>query len=131
MNISLLSAIMVDDDLVARTITLPMLEHAGLREVKDFESASAALTYLRNYTEMVHVIFSDFNMPEMNGIDFIDTVLEDPIRGSTVKFVLLTSDAEHVALQSLADRRGIPMINKADLNVDAIRHALFKVFKDN
>lgn len=67
--------LIVDDEPSWLKVLSYFLQGKGY-DVKTVESASEALTMLRNYRP--DLILSDVRMPEMNGFDFLDTIRKLP-----------------------------------------------------
>lgn len=49
---------------------------------------------------MPYILLIDLNMPRMNGIEFLETIRQDPILRRTVAFVLTTSKDERDKLKA-------------------------------
>lgn len=134
MNPSLLVVALVDDDIVYRTHSRAVLEKAGLNPelITEFESAEALLAKMRGEEpEKFHLVVTDNNMPPgMSGIVLIDEIHHDDLLGSTVKCILLTSEASNEALQSLAKRRNALVLEKIGLGTGDVRNALRQLFPD-
>jgi len=62
------SAIIIDDHLLFTNGLTGILEDIGLKVHSTFSNAKDAITYLKN--QNVDIIFSDINMPVMDGIQF-------------------------------------------------------------
>jgi DNA-binding NarL/FixJ family response regulator len=62
------STIIVDDHLLFTNGLTGILEDIGLKVHSTFSNAKDAITYLKN--QNVDIIFSDINMPIMDGIQF-------------------------------------------------------------
>ncbi len=62
------SAIIIDDHLLFTNGLTGILEDIGLKVHSTFSNAKDAITYLKN--QNVDIIFSDINMPIMDGIQF-------------------------------------------------------------
>ena len=62
------SAIIIDDHLLFTNGLTGILEDIGLKVHSTFSNAKDAITYLKN--QNVDIIFSDINMPRMDGIQF-------------------------------------------------------------
>jgi len=62
------STIIVDDHLLFTNGLTGILEDIGLKVYSTFSNAKDAITYLKN--QKVDIIFSDINMPIMDGIQF-------------------------------------------------------------
>ncbi len=86
-----IKAIVVDDQLTMRTLVRSCLQQIGLTDIREFPKAPEALSALK--VQPAHIIFSDFNMPEMDGLEFLRSVRADPQLKST-GFVLLTGRAD-------------------------------------
>lgn len=88
---SKIKAIVVDDQLTMRTLVRSCLQQIGLTDIREFPKAPEALAALK--AQPAHIIFSDFNMPEMDGLEFLRAVRADPtIKGTG--FILLTGRAD-------------------------------------
>ncbi len=88
---SKIKAVVVDDQLTMRTLVRSCLQQIGLIDVREFPKAPEALAALKQAP--AHIIFSDFNMPEMDGLEFLRAVRSDPTIKST-GFILLTGRAD-------------------------------------
>jgi len=88
---SKIKAIVVDDQLTMRTLVRSALQQIGIVDVREFPNPQEALEALK--VQAAHIIFSDFNMPGMDGLEFLRTVRGDPVLKST-GFVLLTGRAD-------------------------------------
>ncbi len=86
-----IKAVVVDDQLTMRTLVRSCLQQIGLTDIREFPKAPEALSALK--ANPAHIIFSDFNMPEMDGLEFLRSVRTDPQLRST-GFVLLTGRAD-------------------------------------
>jgi len=84
-------AIVVDDQLTMRTLVRSSLQQIGLTDIREFPKAAEALSALK--AQPAHIIFSDFNMPEMDGLEFLRSVRSDP-QIKSIGFVLLTGRAD-------------------------------------
>ena len=92
-------AVVVDDQMTMRTLVRSSLQQIGMIDVRDFASPAEALVSLKG--QAAHVIFSDFNMPEMDGLQFLQAVRTDPAMKSTA-FILLTGRADKDLVQKAA-----------------------------
>jgi two-component system chemotaxis response regulator CheY len=80
----------VDDDPAMRSLTRRALEHVGVRQIFDAKDPVDALPIAR--AERVHVIISDFAMPRMDGLQFVEVASKDPLLAD-VGFILLSGVA--------------------------------------
>jgi len=90
----------VDDQTSMRAMIRRTLQDLGFRDVRDKASATEALDDVRS--NRVHLIISDYNMPEMDGLQFLQEVRKDSVIGKTV-FIMLTASAEKEIVQKAAE----------------------------
>lgn len=64
-------AVVIDDDEDARAMVVEYLKNISFNDVKDFKDAKSALAYLEGAYGRVGLIISDWEMPEMTGIDLL------------------------------------------------------------
>lgn len=97
---SAIRVMVVDDQTSMRAMIRRTLQDLGFRDVRDKASAAEALDDVR--ADRVHLIISDYNMPEMDGLQFLQEVRKDPVIGKTV-FIMLTASAEKEIVQKAAE----------------------------
>lgn len=87
----------VDDERTLRELGKAYLERDGQFSVETVTSAPAALTLLE--TKAYDAIIADYQMPKMNGIEFLKRVRS---LGNTIPFILFTGRGrEEVVIQAL------------------------------
>ncbi|MBZ6379202.1 hypothetical protein B5C34_08960 [Pacificimonas flava] len=96
---SAIKVMVVDDQASMRAMIRRSLQDFGFKDVRDKGDASEALASVRD--DRVHLIISDYNMPGMDGIEFLGEVRKDPVIGKTV-FIMLTGSAEKDVVQKAA-----------------------------
>ncbi|MDO9325872.1 MAG: PAS domain S-box protein, partial [Methanoregula sp.] len=109
----------VDDEHALLDLGKLFLERTGEFSVTTIDSASAALTLLR--TEQFDVIISDYQMPEMNGLEFLKEVR---LHQGQIPFILFTGRGREevviLALNNGADfylqKGGNPQAQFAELS---------------
>jgi len=82
--------VIVDDDEDARATVQEYVVQLGFQDTKAFSDAKAALKYLETHWGRVQLIISDWEMPHMNGIEFLKTCKQTPGL-SDVPFLMITS----------------------------------------
>lgn len=97
---SAIKVMVVDDQTSMRAMIRRTLQDLGFRDVRDKASATEALDDVR--ANRVHLIISDYNMPEMDGLQFLQEVRKDAVIGKTV-FIMLTASAEKEIVQKAAE----------------------------
>ncbi|MCB2014749.1 MAG: response regulator [Sphingobium sp.] len=97
---SAIKVMVVDDQTSMRAMIRRTLQDLGFRDVRDKPSATEALPAVQQ--DRVHLIISDYNMPEMDGLEFLKAVRSDPVIGKTV-FIMLTGSSEKSVVQKAAE----------------------------
>jgi two-component system chemotaxis response regulator CheY len=96
---SAIKVMVVDDQTSMRAMIRVALQDLGFKDVRDKSSAVEALAAVRD--DRVHLIISDYNMPEMDGLQFLEEVRKDSVIGKTV-FIMLTGSADREIVQKAA-----------------------------
>jgi two-component system, chemotaxis family, chemotaxis protein CheY len=92
-------AIIVDDQLTMRSLVRSALQQIGVTDIREFPSAGEAFQDLK--AKPAHVVFSDFNMPGMDGLEFLRAIRAEATTKATA-FILLTGRADKELVQRAA-----------------------------
>lgn len=88
------SILLVDDNLMTRTLTISMLEHFGFRDIDYAVSGMEAwekIVKMKSSGRLCDVILLDWNMPGMSGYDLLRRCRED--RGlDDIAIIMLTAE---------------------------------------
>ena len=96
---SAIKVMVVDDQTSMRAMIRRTLQDLGFKDVRDKGSPVEALAAVRS--DRVHLIISDYNMPDMDGLQFLHEVRTDPVIGKTV-FIMLTGSSDREVVQKAA-----------------------------
>nr|WP_319540147.1 response regulator [uncultured Methanospirillum sp.] len=109
----MLSALYVDDEPVLLDVVKQFLERTGDIIVYQADSAHSALSILR--TTDIDVIISDYDMPELNGIEFLKIVRQS---GNLIPFIIFTGKGcEETIIQALDEGADSYISKTADLKI--------------
>lgn len=88
---SKLQVVVVDDQMTIRALVRTGLNQIGIPNVREYGSAAEAWQNIQ--VQPAHVVISDFNMPGMDGLEFLRTMRANPHMANTA-FILLTGRAD-------------------------------------
>ena len=89
-----MNCIVIDDDALSRRVVDEFINRTEFLELKhSFPTAVEAINLLQKSTEDIDLIFLDIEMPEMDGIDFLNTLKNLPQ-------VIIISSKEKYALEA-------------------------------
>lgn len=93
---SAISVLVVDDQASMRALIRTSLLDIGFRDVRDVGDGEAALRQL--VSQPAHLIISDFNMPNLDGLGLLRAVRAHPPLAKTA-FIMLTGRADRELVQ--------------------------------
>lgn len=96
---SAIKVMVVDDQASMRAMIRVALQDLGFKDVRDKPGAAEALAAVR--ADRVHLIISDYNMPDMDGLQLLQEVRSDSVIGKTV-FIMLTGSSDRELVQKAA-----------------------------
>lgn len=96
---SAIKVMVVDDQTSMRAMIRVALQDLGFKDVRDKGGAAEALAAVKQ--DRVHLIISDYNMPDMDGLQFLEEVRKDSVIGKTV-FIMLTGSSDREVVQKAA-----------------------------
>lgn len=112
--------LIVDDSRAMRMIVKKTLRDAGF-DAHDFHEAEDGAKGLEQVKEITpDLILSDWNMPNMNGIDFLRALKED---GDTTKFGFITTEAT-TEMRDMATDAGASFLISKPFTVESFEETL-------
>jgi two-component system chemotaxis response regulator CheY len=93
---SQIKVLVVDDQLTIRALARSTLQQIGISDVVDAGDGEEGFKTL--LAKPVHLVISDYNMPKMDGLNFLRTVRAHPPTANTA-FIMLTGRADKELVQ--------------------------------
>lgn len=92
-----LRVMVVDDMSTSRGLLVQALEAFGLQNIEYASDGPSALSSLAK--RPVHLVISDYNMPQMNGLELLSTLRKDAKLAKT-GFILITGKADREIIET-------------------------------
>jgi two-component system chemotaxis response regulator CheY len=119
-----MKVLIVDDFATMRRILRNILKQIGFTDITEADDGSTALKELKK--EKYDLILSDWNMPEMAGIDLLNAIrADDELKG--IPFVMITAEAQKDNIVG-AVKAGVNSYVVKPFTADTINEKLKKVF---
>jgi len=116
--------LVADDSRVMRQIVVRTLRQAGYADHTIVEAANGAEAYQMVMTEQPDLVLSDWNMPEMTGIDLLSALRRV---GSQVPFGFVTSEGSSTMVERATQEGALFLIAKP-FTAESFAEALDPVF---
>ena len=84
--------VVIDDDKQVLEVIMEYLEYFGLSHIQSFSSPQQALIYIQDANHEIDLIFSDWEMRHLSGLDLLKAVRGNPLRKDT-PFIMVTSQS--------------------------------------
>ncbi len=119
---SAVNILIVDDSETVREIIVKTLGMAGVEtnEIHQAANGEEALQLLKD--SWVDLVFSDINMPVMNGIEMIDRMKDDEVL-KTIPIVVVTTEGSATRIEKLKER-GITTYIRKPFTPEDIRNVV-------
>ena len=119
-----MKVLIVDDFATMRRILRNILKQIGFTDINEADDGSTALKELKK--EKYDLILSDWNMPEMPGIDLLNAIrADDELKG--IPFVMITAEAQKDNIVG-AVKAGVNSYIVKPFTAETISEKLKKVF---
>jgi len=105
---------------VSRQVLQQMLEALGIHQVRVASNAAQALDALRQVP--IDLVFADFNMPEVTGVQFLKRLREQE-KTSRIRFVLISGEENSNAIAE-AWRLGMDKFLPKPFNLQSLTHCV-------
>lgn len=126
---STMKIMVVDDMATMRKIIKNILSQLGFKNICEAEDGKKALADIKNAHaagEPVEFIVSDWNMPEMTGLDLLNAVRSDETL-KTTPFLMVTAEAEQGNIM-LAVKSGVDNFIVKPFSAQVLKEKIDKIF---
>ena len=93
---SAISVLVVDDQMTMRSLVRTSLQQIGMRDIREAADGEAGLREI--VTKPAHLVISDFNMPNLDGLGLLRAIRAHPPTSKTA-FIMLTGRADRELVQ--------------------------------
>jgi two-component system, chemotaxis family, chemotaxis protein CheY len=87
-----LRILVIDDDAMVRSVLVDYLTVFGFTSIIEASSGEHALRIIRDESQRVDFVLSDWEMPDINGITILQALRKTPSRENT-PFIMITSQS--------------------------------------
>jgi two-component system chemotaxis response regulator CheY len=88
-----MSILIIDDYKTMLKIVRNLLNQLGFNKIDEAEDGAAALAKIQNPENKFDLIISDWNMPEMSGLELLKRVRADE-RFKSIPFIMVTAESK-------------------------------------
>ena len=117
--------LVVDDLQSARRILVRLLQKIGFENILEAGDGNTAMNLLES--EAVGFIISDWEMPHLNGVEFLKRIREDE-KTASVPFMMITSMQSRESVVEALDS-GVNEYALKPFSLDVLRQKLEKIFE--
>lgn len=114
--------LIVDDSATMRRIAKFILKSIGFKNIVEAEDGVEALDTLRK--DQIDLVLSDCNMPNMNGVELLTHVRNDP-ELNAIPFIVMTSAEQKESLLAMV-KAGVSDYIEKPFEADHLREKLEK-----
>ncbi len=103
--------LIVDDSLPMRSVIIKTIKASGFGAANFYQAADGneALKMLKD--EWMDIVVTDFNMPEMNGLELISEMKKDD-ELSSIPSIVVTTEGSQVKIQEFIDKGATGYVKK-------------------
>jgi two-component system chemotaxis response regulator CheY len=124
-----LRALVVDDSRVMRNIVMQSLRNTGLAEFEFTEAEDGAAALVRFHPKHLDILFVDWNMPKMSGIDFVRSVRAQS-GAAHIPIVMITSEKRMGHVEEALDDAGATLYITKPFTSEELRRKLTGVVSE-
>lgn len=126
---NIIRTLVVDDSRIMRNIVMESLRKTGLCEFEFTEAGSGSEAMELFDADKIDMIFVDWNMPGMNGIEFARFIRSSQW-ANHIPIVMVTSETGDAKQKDAYDKARISCYITKPFTVDEIREKIFPILTD-
>ena len=119
-----MNVLIVDDFATMRKIVKNILRQIGFESLFEADDGKAALAVLKN--EDIHFVVSDWNMPNMSGLDLLKAIRDDPDLKES-PFLMVTAEGQKENIVEAA-KAGVSNYVVKPFTMDVLHEKIKKIF---
>ena len=126
---SIIRTLVIDDSRIMRNIVMETLRKTGLAEFEFTEAVSGSEAMEKFDADTTDMIFVDWNMPGMNGIEFARFVRSSKW-ANHIPIVMVTSETGDAKQKDAYDKARISCYVTKPFTVDEMKEKIFSIVAD-
>jgi two-component system, chemotaxis family, chemotaxis protein CheY len=120
-----MKVLIVDDFATMRKIVRNILKQIGFEDITEAEDGNAALQVMK--TEAVGLVVTDWNMPNMTGLDLLRTIRQDPKLGQTPVLMVTAEGLKENVLEAV--KAGVNNYVVKPFTAEVLQEKIEAIFK--
>jgi two-component system chemotaxis response regulator CheY len=124
-----LRALVIDDSRVMRQMVMAFLKNTGLAEFEFTEAEDGADGFAKFHPKKTDIIFVDWNMPKMTGIDFVRKV-RTAGNSEHIPIIMVTSEKSLGKIADALDKAGANEYITKPFTVQELQRKLGKLLAE-
>jgi len=120
--------LVVDDSRMARKHISRVLNNMGIVKITEAENGKQGADIFSDPEQSFDLIVTDFNMPEMNGQEFVEYVRKE-MKNTYIPILMVTSEENETRLNNI-HQAGVSGICDKPFEPQTVKEMLFRVFND-
>jgi len=118
-----IKVLIVDDQVTSRLLLSDALTQLGFKQITAAGDGEQGMKIMEQQPH--HLVISDFNMPKMDGLGFLQAVRTNP--STKAAFIILTAQGDRALVQKAA-QLGANNVLAKPFSIDKMRAAIEAVF---
>jgi two-component system chemotaxis response regulator CheY len=123
-----LRALVIDDSRVMRNMVMEALRRSQLAEFEFTEAEDGAVALAKFDPKTTDIVFADWNMPNMTGIEFVRTV-RSTYKSARIPIVMVTSEKTLSKIDEALNNAGANAYITKPFTVDELKNKLGKLIE--